>query len=535
MYDNTYTNGVGWLHRVTPFFNPWYDAMRAYSKLIADNPQRLRNLAGLWNAPENINQWVDALNGSAGALVVDINGNAVRPGAEPEEGGGEQFIVLNSLVGKPAPFGGGVKLRQSSFNTLLMGEIPWLPGWGPSVTVPLTMAINTNEDVALWLSNSDNPMVDTFMRSLWPDGEVPMSDAASLTQSILPATWRKIGDVWFGGRTYWTNVQHSLNAQAIRAGQTGEVFDPKKAGAEAERQATSAGWMSVVSQGIFGISAKSDVDGEFYAARMREFQSLPPEALKSEGVPSAQALFIREFPEAANLTWSFTRNETGIQATIKAQSFANELRPLIEDMPDMGWFIVGSENVGGEFSHTAYNQQKQLTYGITQKGRKVLDPGEVMENTLSGIGWDEYTKIANRIDVIGAQYGFKRTTLTAMKRKFALDIGQRYPEWYKDYNTRIEQLPVFFAKADVLAQDPRMAGRQDIGMYVEYRAIREQVLGIVGLKALSGTSEKTEAAKATLYQIGQQLAERSPGFAQMWERILVNEVEPKGVTSGSDS
>lgn len=527
MYDSTYNTGLTQqLHRVMPFFNPWYDSMRAYSKLIADDPGRLHTLTGLWNTPANLNQWMPE------PIFTDSHGNAIGAGEEPEDG--QKFLVLNGLLGKPAGKGGGVKLRWSSFNTILQGEVPWLPGWGPVATIPVTKAVNTDQDVALALSNSDNPLVQTFMKSFWPDGQVPQTGLDNLVNSMVPATWKKVLDWQLGGQTYWTNVQYGINQRYIHSIENGEKWDQKAAVAEAEADAAAAGKFAVISQGIFGLSARSDVDGQFYADRMREYMSMDPALLKQEGYPTPMAKFTEEFPEAAKLKWSFSKNETGIQATVQAQSEANRLRSIIEDNPDLGWFVVGAENIGGDFSQTAYNQQKQFTYGVTDQGRKVLESGDAMQRTLAGVGWDQYTKTADRIEAIGAQMGADPSAVAALKRMVAQQIGADNPQWWEEYNTRTSRVEQFFVSADKIANDPRMASRQDMGMYREYRAVREQVLGMFGLKAFSGTSQNSMNARTVMYQVGLQLAARSAAFGQMWERVLSSEVEPKEAPSGGN-
>lgn len=523
MYDSTYSTELSQsVHRWAPFYNPWYDAMRSYSKLIYDNPNRLGTMAGLWNAPVNLSQWMPE------PLVVDVNGESVRPGVVPAQGAGERFIVLSSLLGGAKPFGADVKLRSSSFNTILMGNTPWLPGWGPAVTVPMAMIINSNEDAALWLSSSDNIGVKTLMESLWPEGEVPRDD--QILKSILPPVWRKISDV-LDGDTYWRNVQFGMNQRYIESLRTGQPFDARQAQKEAEAAATSAGWLTVISQGVFGISARSDVAGAFYADEMHQIQAIPIEQVKAAGFPNHQAMFNAKHPEAQNLTWTFSRNETGVNATVVAQSEANRLRSLIDQAPNLGWFLVGSENIGGQFSQTSYNQQVDNTYGPERAGRKRLDSGEVMKQTLASYGWDQYLKFTARVEAMAAQYGFKPDAVSRVKSMYAQQLASTNPTWFEDYNTRSDKRADFFNKADLLSKDPKLANRQDIGMYVEYRNARQQVLDAVGLKSFGGTGQQSALARAALYQIGSRMATENLGFQQMWERMLSGEVEPMATDS----
>jgi hypothetical protein len=242
-------------------------------------------------------------------------------------------------------------------------------------------------------------------------------------------------------------------------------------------------------------------------------------------------MFNAKHPEAQNLTWTFSRNETGVNATVVAQSEANRLRSLIDQAPNLGWFLVGSENIGGQFSQTSYNQQVDNTYGPERAGRKRLDSGEVMKQTLASYGWDQYLKFTARVEAMAAQYGFKPDAVSRVKSMYAQQLASTNPTWFEDYNTRSDKRADFFNKADLLSKDPKLANRQDIGMYVEYRNARQQVLDAVGLKSFGGTGQQSALARAALYQIGSRMATENLGFQQMWERMLSGEVEPMATDS----
>lgn len=520
MYDATRrTEFSEAINRLSPFFNPWYDSARAYSKLAYDNPAYLGLVASAWNAPQNLSPWLST------PLVVDVNGQAVPRGAEPEQGRGERFLVLNSLIGGKKPFGMDLKIRQSSLNTILQGDTPWLPGWGPTVTVPLAPAINTNEDLALWLSEAQDPFLHTLMKSLYPDGEIPRND--QVIDGIKPAHLRKLMDVVGGGDTYWANVQFGMNQRYVDSLRTGEVFDEKRAHEEAKADARTAGYISWVAQFGLGLSPQTDVAGRFFVNEMHAIQSMPIETVRKAGYPSHQAMFTAMHPDAGNLTWTFTRNETGINATIKAQDRAHQFRDLIETQPEVGWFIVGEDNVGGDFSQTAYNQQRADTYGIQQAGRKRLEDGDVMEKVLASTGWDQYTKFINELNAKTMELGLSTEAISFIKSDFANWLGTQNTTWYRDYNERLKKLPVFFKQADEIAADPRMRSRQDIGMYTEYRGARQQILDHFGIRSLDGTGQDSVIARAMLRELGTQLAAQNIGFQQMWDRMLAAEVEQK--------
>lgn len=533
MYDATRQTGVSataTLNRIVPFFAPFQDTMRAYSRLIYDDPSRLAKMAGLYNAPFNASMWTQT------PFIVDEYGNALSRSERDVEGGA--YVLINGEWSANKKTGrmqgrGGLALRASSFNTILQGDVPWLPGWGPAIQIPVQTALNSNDQLALYLSQSDNPAVQTLMHSLFADGEVPASDANALWKTAVPSWLRRFVDAK-DGITYGRNVGYLMNSKFMEAQAAGVPFDQQRALQEAQAEATSAAFTQMIAQFGFGISGDAQVQGKFYVQKMHEFQALavPP----ADGSPSPlrqlyntddpTAVFAQQFSEASDLTWSFTRNETGISATVKAQSAAIDLKGLIDQNPEFGWFILGGDNVGGDFSQTAYNQQRQDTYGAFQKGRKQLNPGEVAQKVRVSQGWAEFTKYTTELSDSVTSYGLDPKTAAVARKAIIAAIGQENPDWFGEYNDRANKVQDFYQRADLLANDPKLAQRQDIAMYATYRQAQQEVLKSFGLQSFAGTSANSESAKWAMYQIGTEMARQNIGFQQMWERVLSRDVEP---------
>jgi hypothetical protein len=537
MYDATKQTGVSataTLNRIVPFFAPFQDTMRAYSRLIYDDPGRLFKMAGLYNAPFNASMW------TAQPFIVDEYGNALSRSERDVEGGA--YVLINGSWSKNEKTGrlmgkGGLALRASSFNTILQGDVPWLPGWGPAIQLPVQAGLNTNDKLALYLSQSDNPAVQTLMRSLFADGEVPQADANALWKTAVPSWLRRFVDAK-DGITYGRNVGYLMNQKYMEAQAKGVPFDQQRALQDAQAEATSAAWTQMVSQFGFGISGDAQVQGKFYVQKMHEFQALAVKPADGSASPLEQiygtadptAVFAQQFPEAKDLSWSFSRNETGINATVKAQNSALDLKGLIDQNPEYGWFILGGDNVGGDFSQTAYNQQRSDTYGATQKGRKQLDPGEIAQKVRVSQGWSEFTKWTTELSNAAAAYGLSSQDVSDLKKAIVAQIGSANPDWYGEFNNRTNKVQDFYQRADLLANDPKLAQRQDIAMYATYRQAQQEVLAAAGLQSFAGTSLRAETAREVMYKIGSDMAAQNIGFQQMWERVLSNDVEPKETT-----
>ena len=499
------------MHRVAPFYNVFEDTLRAYSRLIYNDPQLIHTLSGLYNAPTNLSQWLPE------PLVVDRNGNPLRPGEEPADDG-QRYYVLNSLIGGKKPFGGvTLRIGQTSTNSIMMSEVPILPGWGPVLQVPVTAALNSNQELGLALAESDNPFIRSMMKSFYPGGSVPKGDPLNLLKAFAPPVWRKVFD-GYSGDTKWQNVQYGLNQQFIDSLRSGKPFDYRKALDKAVSDANMANTIMLISQGVVGLSGDTSVEGHFYVNQMHILQGIPKEQLKQMGYPSVQAAFSAMFPEAAELDWSFTQNETGVSATLKAQSSALKNKDLINQYPQMGWFVIGGENVGGDFSQTAYNQQK------VQGSRTSPDPQEQLAKTHAGMGWHDFNQYMTALHLAQQDYGLDDQTVAALKAMKVDRLAQTNTDWYRDWVLDTGSLKTFYNEADIISALPSMKNRQDMVLYREYRQAQQALLDEVGLKSL-GSGYDSAVIRYILNGLGQKFSSQNIGFQQMWDRKLSKDVE----------
>ncbi len=520
-----YTGAHAVLGKIAPFFNAWEDASSSWSRLIYDNPNRMSNLAGAWNIPSNLNVHIPE------PIFVDGNGKSLQPGEEVPNGG-QKYIALPIKVPGMQSF----RFAQSSVNSISMGEVPWLPGFGPVASLATTELLGQilPKPLVLDMVGTDSFLGQSLMKSMFLGGEVPRSGTGDLVKSVLPAWARNLySDVL--GDNLAANVQHIVNQRYIEAKQNGTPFDQMAAFEEAKNQAKAGAVVRLISSGVMGMSGRSVTDGQYYVDQMHQLLALPAATLKAKGYPNAQAAFTAMHPEAARLDWGVSVNETGINATVNAQRAAVKNRSLIEANPDLGWFITGADNVGGQFSQnakddqfsqTVYNQQVDGTYGLTQAGRKRNSPEEVAAATYVQQGWDRWTGITDMVKAAVDRGDITAQQASKLKALMAEHVGADNPEWFKEYNIRDDKRATFFVAADKIAAG-ELADRSDMKSYVLYRKARQEVLDTFGLGSFGGSSANSEAAKVALANVGQSLASRDIGFQQMWDRMLSSEVMDK--------
>lgn len=512
-YDNTrYTGAHAVLTRVSPFLNAWEDAMMSWGRLLYDDPKRIFRLAGAWNAPVNASQWMSE------PLLVDGDGKPLRPGEESSNG---EYIAVPGTV-----FGTKLKVNHQALNSIAQGEVAWLPGFGPTSQVATTFVLGDilPKDMVLDLVGTDSFVGKNLLQSMFLGGEVPKAGAEDIIKSAMPSNLRNLYNDTFGSGMAM-NASFYANHLYIEALQNGTTVDPNQAIAEGRHQAQVAGLVRLIAGGGLGMTGRATVDGQFYVDQMHQLQALTPDQLKQMGYPDATAAFSAKFPEAANLDWRLTRNETGITASVNAQKGAVANSSLIDKYPSLGWFVVGGDNVGGQFSQTAYNQQVGNTYGLQQLGRKTESVDETLNGSVVGMGWDQYQKFTASLGDVQAEMSLTTDQVSALKQMAVAQIAKWNPSWFQDYSDRANKLATFYNEADLIAQDPSVKDRPDMVAYRDYRQARQQVLDSLGLKSLTGTGTNSALARAYLRNAGEKLVASQPGgFSQMWDRMLSSEV-----------
>jgi hypothetical protein len=541
MYDPSHlTNAHQTLRFLSPFIRPWEDAMRSWSRLIYDDPHTLGKLMTTWQAP------------NIAGTVVDQNGYPVSPFANNK--GQQQFIVVNlpaAVASGLSKATGGLidakdlesfRLRKDSFNSISQGETPWLPGFGPTAQIPVqTMAHRFFPEIYNW---SDNPV----MKSLFLDGTVPKAGWANVIRNQMPGYARALWDAF--------DSQAASNARIYQAVVNSKIMDAQQSGkpvptaAQLDRAGTTAarsgGLIRALASGLIGMSGNATPEGQFYVEQYQIMQR-GSEILAKQG-KTVDDQFHQMFPEAADLPWSVSMNETGINAYIKADNRARSLKPLIDADPEYGWFIVGSDNVGGQykrdgtldpttvFNSGVYNGQFTNKFGIDGKGRRERTRAEVLDRSLQSEGWAKYSMASAAI-----QTEMNKRGLSSLNQTDAADLKQAKklivdklkldnPTWATAYensssNGKVDQ---FLRVADKLMADPKTKNREDIvtlRTYLQYRDLAQQAAAAQGY-TLAATS-KADVLRKRLDEIGSALAKQSLGFDQAWQRVLAGEVEDR--------
>jgi hypothetical protein len=241
--------------------------------------------------------------------------------------------------------------------------------------------------------------------------------------------------------------------------------------------------------------------------------------------------------------FSFTASmnkSIGIAPTVSALNTAKEYKDLIAGDPSLASFVVGDTYNQGQFSSSAYYDEKSMTIG-----GKAVRGAQSVEDSLADaqrrLGWTQYNKYMNAIDAGLIRAGFTSYTqkgaedYQALKQQTTAALKQMYPSWEEDFDTTDTGLvPRRIQSFEILANDPRLANdpmRQDIPVLRQYlagRQIFQQMLAQTGAKQLSFNEagqpigDNTDLANSWR-QFQMYLVQSNTKFADVFNRYLAND------------
>jgi hypothetical protein len=260
---------------------------------------------------------------------------------------------------------------------------------------------------------------------------------------FVPGWMKRFANIGNGNSQQFSDAYSmGLNAALIQARQDGKDVNSKAVQKWADEQATktarSMTFLEFVSNFGLGLSGEGATKADFYRERYREI-SANADALKAQGT-SVEEEFLKQHPEAAGLKWSFTDNGTGINATLAVEDRSRKYGKDISANPEYGWFYIGSDNVGGEFSSAVYSSQfgREGAPGSGDAWRSRQNPAEIRKATNSSLGWDAWNQISTQIDLQLEARGLTNVQqkgaedLAAIKKQFKDNLATENPDWFKD-------------------------------------------------------------------------------------------------------
>jgi hypothetical protein len=530
MYDIHRRLGAeGAMRYIAPFFAPWYDAMQSWARLIYDDPSRLGMLMRYAQTPDMFN------------LTTNQDGVKVNPWDDTPLQDKRIRVPLLGVAGLDA-----FNVNFGSMNTITQGNTPFSPGAGPLAQIAGTAIVADVAPKAFdgkiwgWLQSHPNNVINQtlFMRP----GDIPKGDIHTLAGTQLPSWMRTLSDAFLGsngfGNTY-TNAFGTRYNDLIRqyreahGGADPSADELKRIKSDAQNGAKAAALARSITSFNLGVSGTAAPEGQFYVDKMHALVAVSDQ-LHAIGLTPEQ-VFAQNYPSASNLNWSFSENDGNLQATVNATTNYMRHRKLMDDHPDVMWWIAGPDNIvssadpNSQFSQGAYNEQ--MTLGLR---RKYTD-AEFVKQSQIAMGQGRYNAFQNALRLYMAQNGVKSLNssnagnLSGLKANYVNSLRAQFPEWatyFDGLNSEgLQDREIDQIRSAMQHGNSDFNSRPDVRLTQQYLTARDAVIaqaqnqGIVGWR----NSSTMKPARDILHAYGQSLARKDIVFAQAWDRLFEHE------------
>lgn len=481
LYDLSETSRFGQMMRwYIPFYPAWQEVLEVWGGIAMRDPSVIGRGMLIWRAPNKL-----------GIVETDDEGNefiVLRLSEKVVDGmgleGWQRYIAE-----------GGVSFGKGSFNMITNNPFPSV---GPVIQVPINEVVKNRPDL------------EEALRFILPYGVKPNS------LSIIASPIIKRAGALISGPSGDASYQRDFTNAVIwldwrfRSGESSIPPSYEEAHNIAKKIWTIRLFANITApaQPIFNTPLKPYID--IYRDLM---ETLGPEA--------ADEAFLGQYgKEFFAITMSRTVSRTGIPPTVEGQAARQRFDRLITKYPEYGRFIIGEDSAIGEFSSAAFAWQLSNPptddpsfFGEPDREYRnlELDPetGAITEVDRR-LGWQEYIKAMDLIDLERRKRGLpnlqvkQAEDLANMKRSLTNAIGEKYPEWWRDFNNRsdlkwpdrIKALREISTAVLRVEDRPDMEGIQS---YLEARATVLQELN--HRKQLGGSSTLGAKSNSDLQQI----------------------------------
>lgn len=524
------TNLTDALRFIAPFWGAQEEALMKWFKIVSDRPETVaRFMVGQRAIYNNLmvldeeNQPVEQnrANGSIFGFGFGYNPS-------------DKMILQIPDVVRKTPFGkaleniGSVGIPIGSANTVLQGEMPLLPSFGPWVTMPADKAMNA------WFDTHGTEYAEnTMYKWLFPIGR-PSGGVKGILEQILPGWGRRA----MGAAGAEDDATHAnLYMQMARE----MTLRNKEKGLPAPTPQQVEDAANLLWGARMMTSFAAPVQVEFRP--INQFFSDSAHRYKREYGMNWEEKFFEDFgEEAMAYAISSSSSVAGVPPTTEGILGWAGNKELIAKYPELGGLIVGQDAFLDAFNHDTYEMQFEtnLGPGDARTLRDVTDPRERQAKAEESIGWLKFRKIDATV-----QAELYARGLTNIQQSGAEDISRyrtdqisqlmrEYPAWALAWNTSERTI---YQQVDALtdvARRPEFDNRVDIQGLRDYLAIRDQVAYQLDLGYANGYSsrnlqaQENAALRNWFYEQVGTLIQSNPAFGEVYSRYLTQDTLMQG-------
>jgi hypothetical protein len=524
------TNFNDALRFIAPFWGAQYEAISKWLRIISDRPETVGRFFAAQRAVYKNMVVVDPTNDhkevTAGTRPGGLHGLGLY---HPND---QVIMQVPSFIRKK--FGldgiGTVGIPLGSANTVLQGDLPLLPSFGPFMTIPADLLMKQTSQT-YGVENDQN----LLYRWLFPIGRPRSKDTPNRVLDGLLPGWANR----FRQSSGPEDTQARFNMETLigremtlRARKLGK---PDPTPAEIEKAANHLWNVRIVSGLVMPFQTQLFPDHQYWIDAANTYR-------KQYGVQWWDK-FIDKYGEEAAIFATSSSNSIGVPPTSKGMEEWSKNSDLIQKFPNWTSAIISPQAYMGQFSSDAYGQQFDITLGPGDA--RALRTGSSLQDRLhtdpdTQLGWREYRKLNAAIEAELHNRGLTNIgdrgaeDLAQIKAAAKNDIATKYPAWQRAFETQATTINSDIAELKKLAPNPIFDNRPDWQGVRQYLNIRQQVTDRLdanyareGSRSLQ--AQENGALRNWFYSQVGQLVLDNPSFAEFYSRYLDNDT----LTTGS--
>ena len=404
-----------------PFFSAWENTIRRWTTLSKDNPVAIAKAGQITATLSNQNNVVDK-NGNL-ATTFSYDNVIVLPMPETFMKTMEKIPGAGGLAAAIRSTGGQVSIPIRSLDVMFQGEAT--AGFGPIVALPAGELEKMRPDL------------ESILAPILPFGAQEGNIFQAGVKSVLPPYLQKAAQTWSAtrdgqwSRTFNTVYRYELIKYKLGERTTEPTFE------DVQRLTNDMYRVKMLSNLILPFAAQYDSPLSWYTQQYRKLQ-------QTYGM-KADALFLQMYPEMAEATISASMNNTGVNASQKANSNIEKYKGLLSKIgtttPEMIGFVVNDPTGKYDFSNAAYQWQMRNSPvpGSTTNFRGQRDPALLKQDANKKSGWIDYRKGMDYLDSQLYGQGFQSYSesgaeeLNLMKQMYTQQLAQANKDWAADF------------------------------------------------------------------------------------------------------
>ena len=495
LYDTSErVDAASTMRYIFPFFGAFADVAEKWGRIILNDPSTIRKLETVYDSPDRSGM----VEERDGIKYINIPGEWAK------------FLRLD-------PGERPISIPKPSLNLIYQGNAWWNPGAGWFVQYPLSSI----------LKKYPEKETNKVIREILPYGPQDTRIRSFLIQN---AAFRRALDGFDTESPLRSNLTVLVMAEESHKYATGQR-DKAPSPDEINNKVKFIIGLDVVSRALLPFATQTRSPYQFW---IDEYQRMREE----DPINAAENFYNKYGDEYYYFTTSLSKNYTGVAATVEADKRAKQLKDLIANNPEYGWFLVGDANAG-EFSPTVYRKQREqaVAPGSTTTFRGAQDPYDAIQETNAERGWILYNKAIDRIEVERINRGLKSLEskgaedLKQLKTDFIAALSEENPDWAA-VRGKIDTRKVmnFLTFAKKATSDPRLSSRNDMKTMADYLKGRQYVVTLLSQRKSKNINNEENADLKELWSaFTGALIDRDVTFNRVYTRILENDTLLEGL------